>query len=567
MSEQQPPSGTPEYLEYGAGEPIPPAPPVDGPPARRARRAWWIGGGVVALLGTGAGAWAALSFFQQGSQPAEALPSTTVAYVSLDLDPSGGQKIDAFRTLNKFPAFKDQVGVNSVDDLRHKIGDSLISESGCSGLDYSRDIDPWLGDRMAGAVVPLADGKPHVVAVVQVTDDDKALAGIHRVERCAGSGAGDTGVVVKNGWAILAQSQEVADEVSTATGEGTLAADATYQKWTKAVGDAGVVNAYLSPDAGQVLAKELSGFLGDGLFTGGMPMSLPPGATASYSAAPGTTVQSSAFHATADDGDDPLTQALSGFQGGAATLRFTGDGLEVSAAGDGSSPQLSALTGTTGGELVSRLPGDTAAAAGTSLAPGWLKDRLDAASGLLGRGLSGGDAQRDLSRGTGLRIPHDIETLLGSGVALSVSKDIDLEAAENSTDGAGVPVAATVKGDPAAIDQVLDKIRARAGDLPALGSDSSGDLVVVGPSEAYRKQVLSGGSLGDDDTFTGVVPDADHASSVLYLDIDALEPALSKLMSGPDAHDLANLTPLRAIGMSTWNDDGLARFSFDVTTN
>ena len=91
------------------------------PQAAASRRTTWlVGGGVVGVLALGAGAWAAVSFFQQGAQPAEALPSTTVAYVSVDLDPSGSQKIDAFRTLNKFPAFKDKVGIHSVDDVRHE---------------------------------------------------------------------------------------------------------------------------------------------------------------------------------------------------------------------------------------------------------------------------------------------------------------------------------------------------------------------------------------------------------------------------------------------------------------
>jgi hypothetical protein len=65
MSEHQPPAGTPEYLEYGSGGPIPPeVPPVDpaGSKGHR-RRAWWIGGGVVALLGVGSCSWAALCFF------------------------------------------------------------------------------------------------------------------------------------------------------------------------------------------------------------------------------------------------------------------------------------------------------------------------------------------------------------------------------------------------------------------------------------------------------------------------------------------------------------------------
>jgi hypothetical protein len=560
MSEQQPPSGTPEYLEYGSGGPIPPTPtpPAGDGPVRRNRRGWWIGGGVVALLGVGAGAWAALSFFQQGAQPAEALPSTTVAYVSIDLDPAGGQKIDAFRTLNKFPAFKDEVGVKSVDELRHKLGEELISDSGCDGLDYARDVDPWLGDRMAGAVVPI-DDQPHLVGVVQVKDEGKARAGIAKITAC--SDTGDDGVVVKNGWAILAESQKVADEISAATDKGTLADDATFQKWTKAVGEAGVVNAYAAPDAGRVLSQELGGFFG--VTSSTFESSAGDVATATASA----SAEGSGGGSVAGESDDPFTESLAGFKGGAATLRFTGDGLELAAAGDGSSPQISRLTGTTGGELVRRLPDDTAVAAGVTLNKGWLEDKLGAASLLFGGGVSGPDGRREIERETGLSVPEDIETLLGSGVAFSVSKDIDLEAAENSDDGTGIPVTATVKGDPDAIAGVLDKLRAKLGDPAFLGSDASDGLVAIGPSEEYRKQVLAGGDLGGNDAFTSVVPDAEHASGVVYVNIDALEPALKKLSSGEDSQDLANLTPLRALGLSTWTDGGMIRFSLKVTTN
>jgi hypothetical protein len=492
-----------------------------------------------------------LSFFQQGTQPAAVLPSTTIGYVSLDLDPSGGQKIDAFRTLNKFPAFKSQVGVSSVDDLRHKIGDAIVSRSGCSGLSYSSDIDPWLGDRLAAAVVPFA-GRPEVVGVLQVTDESQAKAGLTKINDC--SHGHPAGFVVHDGWAIVAKSQEVADEVSAAASHSTLADDSSYQKWTKAVGEAGVVNAYASPDAGRVLADQLGGFLD--------PFASPGVA---FSSAVTSAGASSAYHSTATAGEDPFSQALSGFKGGAATLRFTGDGVELVVAGDGSSPRLADLTGTTGGQLVQRLPADTAAALGVTLKPGWLSRELDSVGGSV-PGFSRADAERELSQLTGLTVPDDIETLLGSGAAISVSKDLDLEAAENSADGSGVPVAATIKGDPAAIGQVLDKIRAKTGDLPLLGSDSSQDLVVLGPSPDYRKQVLAGGDLGDDATFTGVVPDAGDASSVLYVDMDALQQAIAQAGAG-DQETLANLAPLRAIGFSAWTDEGVARFSLEISTD
>ena len=557
MSENQPPSGTPEYLEYTGGSPIPtePAPPGEGSPSRHSRRGWWIGGGVIALLGVGAGAWAAFGFFQQGEQPAEALPSSTVAYVSIDLDPAGGQKIDAFRTLNKFPAFKDEVGVDSVDELRHKLGEQLVGEADCPGLDYDRDIDPWLGDRMAVAAVELGgDPAPQVVAVLQVKDEGQARDGIKKLNACDDSGE-EPAVGFHDGWAVFAQTQENVDAVLAATDKGTLADDATYQKWTNAVGEAGVVNAYASPEAGRALARQLGGLL-----SGGMPTL---GATSVESSLPASYSLS-----TADgSGDDPFSQALSSFKGGAATLRFTSDGLEFAAAADGGSPQLAAITGNTGGTLVQRLPDDTAAAAGVTLPKGWLDRQLDQMSSMFGgMGMSKDDVVRELSQETGLDVPADIETLLGSGISISVGHDFDFEAAENSDDGSGLPIAATIKGDPDAIERVLDKIRARAGDLAFLDSDTQDGLVAVGPSADYRQQVLDGGSLGDNGTFTSAVPDAGNASSLLYLNVDALEPSITKAAAG-DQQTIDNVKPLQSVGLSSTNDDGVIRFSFKVSTN
>ena len=109
---------TPEYLEAGGGSPLPPAPPAPASSGGGRRRGLLIGGGVAALAVVGVGAWAAAQFFSTGAQPAEALPAGTLGYASIDLDPSGGQKIEALRTLNKFPAFKDEIGLDTDDDIR-----------------------------------------------------------------------------------------------------------------------------------------------------------------------------------------------------------------------------------------------------------------------------------------------------------------------------------------------------------------------------------------------------------------------------------------------------------------
>ena len=90
--------------------------------------------------------------------------------------------------------------------------------------------------------------------------------------------------------------------------------------------------------------------------------------------------------------------------------------------------------------------------------------------------------------------------------------------------------------------------------------------MAIGPTADYRQQLLDGGNLGDDDTFRGVVPDAGDASSVLFVNLDSLEPAITKAAAG-DTETLDNITPLRAMGMSTRNDGGMIKLSFKVTTN
>jgi hypothetical protein len=114
---------------------------------------------------------------------------------------------------------------------------------------------------------------------------------------------------------------------------------------------------------------------------------------------------------------------------------------------------------------------------------------------------------------------------------------------------------------------VLVKLREKDSSSSAtLDSDSSGDLVAIGPTAAYRQEILAGGHLGDSDAFRGVIPDAAHASAVLYVNIDDLEHAISQA-SVDDKVIIDNVSPLRAIGFSSWMDGEVARTSFKITTN
>jgi hypothetical protein len=326
----------------------------------------------------------------------------------------------------------------------------------------------------------------------------------------------------------------VADQAVAAADDGTLADDATYQTWTQEVGDAGVVNMYAAPAAGDYLAQSFSRLMSV------ENTSVPP--------AP----------------DDDVVGMLKDFRGAAATIRFTGDGLELAAAGDLGQASGTNLVGDQAGALAARLPDDTAAAVAISLSPGFIRQYLDQVSGVMGG--SSDQMLRELSAESGLDVPDDIETLLGSATAISVSKDFDFEAASNSSDPSGLPVGALVRGDASGIEDVLGKLRARLGDESLLGSDSSGDLVAIGPSPDYRHELLTGGHLGDSDAFRSVIAEPDRASAVFFLDFDALEPSISQAAAG-DQEVTDNIEPLQAIGMSTWRDGTVSHVSLKIGTN
>ncbi|MFC7502900.1 hypothetical protein ACFQRR_12635, partial [Nocardioides sp. GCM10030258] len=223
---------------------VPAPPPAEKKPRRRAAAvAGVVGVGSV----IGVGAWALQVWAAQGPQPAEALPSNTLAYIAVDLDPPGGQKVAAFNALRKFPALKEELDLDGQDDLRRSIVDEATTGSGCD-VDFD-DVEKWAGERAALAVVPLDE--PEVVAVVQIGDAGKAEAGLKEI---AGS-CDEFGFTVSDGWAVLARNNDVAREVRTGAARSTLADDEDYNELVDAAGEAGVVTVFAAPEAGPALLE------------------------------------------------------------------------------------------------------------------------------------------------------------------------------------------------------------------------------------------------------------------------------------------------------------------------
>jgi hypothetical protein len=553
MTSSTPPEGSqPEYLEQGGGAPLVREQGSGGGGGRR--KAVLVGVGVLALAAVGGGVWAATSFLGTGSQPTEALPAATLGYASIDLDPSGGQKIEAIRMLNKFPAFKDELGLDTDDDIKRKIFDEGEVSAACDGLDYARDIEPWLGDRAAVAAVDLGQEQPVPVAVLQVNDADAASDGLAKVRECAGGDVG--GWTIAGEWAVVARSEALADEVAAETDKATLADDETYQKWTDEVGDAGVLNLYAAPAAGDYLA--------DNMDTLGFPFGMAAGAGASADGQRQVIPE----HSAGPQLPDAMVEDLRNFQGVAATLRFDDGALELESVGDADAMRQSMFATDAGDDVLASLPADTAAAIGVGLQDGWAQSLLDQIGGVLGSGETPDQMVAQAEKWTGLALPEDLETLFGDSTVIAVGNDFDPEAFANSPDGSDVPVGIKVKGDADAIEGVLDKVRTRIGEPMSepLRSQSEGDVVAIGPNDDYLAEILGDGGLGHSEAFRNVVREAEQAGAIVFVNFDAGGDWLSALAEGdPEARE--NLEPLEGLGISSWQDGDTGHGMVRLTTN
>jgi hypothetical protein len=182
-------------------------------------------------------------------------------------------------------------------------------------------------------------------------------------------------------------------------------------------------------------------------------------------------------------------------------------------------------------------------------------------------GTSGADLMKQLSQESGLDLPQDAETLAGDSAALAVSGDFDPETLVNSGDLSSLPVALKVQGDPKAIEGVLGKLRPMAGaEGQLLDSDTAGTTIAVGPNADYRGEVLKPGHLGDSAEFQDVVPEADKAGVVYYVDFNSFDGVLSKL-TGDSPQVVDNIKPLEALGISAWVDGGTSHMLLKLTTS
>jgi hypothetical protein len=330
------------------------------------------------------------------------------------------------------------------------------------------------------------------------------------------------------------------------------------------VGDPGVVSVYASKDAPRVLTSAMAE--GQGQLLDEMPEELRDDAT--FGGSP-----------------DPMgemaerTRALwRDFDGMAAVVRFADGALEVEAVGRGLPQGVGvAPAGEPGAPALGDLPASTAVALSVPLRDGWSDDLADSLVEMLSAGESEEEFWTELEAGTGLRLPEDVETLLGDGVSLSVDSSLRVEDVLGS--GAGsvprLPVALRIAGDPDEVGRILDRVLALGGPAAqdAVVVERAEGMVVLGLDQAYVDRVVSERGLADEPGFADVVPEAERATGGLYVGFDAAPSSGSggagwlERLAADDPEAIANLAPLDALGVSGWQDGDVQHGLLRLTTD
>lgn len=483
---------------------------------RSGKKVALITAGVVLLAGVGgAAAWGFSKLSGGGPGAAAVFPATTVSYVALDLDPSAGQKIEAFKTLRKFPELDSKLG-EVADDLREIVVDG-INQAGSCNIDFGEDVKPWIGDKLG---VGLVDGKdePTIVIALGVQNESKARAGLEQIfAECVDA---DFGLAFEDGFAIVGKDQTVVDAVVADARESSLADDADYTAMLDELGTIGIATFYQAPG--------FPDFVGD---LAGDDLGV----------------------------DEDLLKQMEGFEGAAATVRFASGTVELTGVSKGDYGQLGDTSIAWAG-----LPATTIVAGGFTLPQGWLDAAVKQADANLG--LAPGQSIVDeIDVVPGLTLPEDIELFLGSGITVALDGESDFGALTEFGDPAALQAGIILQSKKSDVERVITALS----DLTGLG-----DVIHVGGKDGHVTlaldpdygQTLADGAKADlagNKVFRDTVPEAARAAGGLFVDFDGADNWLDRLVADNDAPaDVrANVEPLSALGFTVWNEGDVMRAS------
>ncbi len=544
------PAGTPAETEYLSEQEA--ARPDPSHRAGSGRKRAFAGIAAVALLAVaGAGAYGVVQFMSSGDSAATAVPDHALGYLSLDLDPSGGQKVAAYETLRKFPALKEQLGLDSDEDPRRWLVDAINNGAGCS-LDFDDDVAPWLGHKVAFSAVE-GEEEPEPFFVLEVTDADAAETGVATLFECGGDGE-EYGTAMVGDFMVVAPDAELAEGIAADAEDSALADDETFAARMDDAGDQGVVTGYLAPAAVDLMLEQAE--------------QLDPGAMPEQSS--GDDPAAMPVPPVAPPQLDLVRDWVEDFDGAAMQVRFADGGVEMEMVASGIKQLEGLEPGSSGME---DLPGTTAIAYGLTVPPDMAAMMEDSLKGQAGEEQY--DAQlQQLEQQTGLAFPEDVQTLLGDGLSLAVDGSLDVEAlgqafTTGQLAGVDIPVGLRIlSDDTGAVVEVTDKLqRLIPPGLPVSMVVEEGDgVVAVGVDQGYVAELAGDGGLGETEAFQNAVPDAEESVGGFFVDFDA-EGWLDELVGQQDPEALANVEPLSSLGVSGSVEDDDVSMLLRLTTD
>jgi len=425
-----------------------------------------------------------------GAQPADVLPASAVAVVTIDLDPSLGQKKAIYDLSRKFPSAKAKT--KSAESVKNDLLTSVFQDDP-QGVRYDRDIKPWLGKRVAVAAVPDGTGLSPVVAL-QYTDRSKAAASLTRLIDRDRAAPNAFHYAFSGDYALLARTQADADRY--AGQKDHLAGNASFSKAVAA----------LDGDQIAIAWADVKGL---------------------YAAVPKDRLAATPFFSRA--AAHPSGSFVVGLHADSSYLEVQGKAVGVvDSLVDGGSTRMGNHQG---GNLLAPFPRDSAVAVeDTGL--GETVTRLY--SSLVKQ------VPPELTQGLeqmGLALPGDLKVLLGNDTAGFVAAGPN-----RSTPSVAVHVRTD---DPKRAVSILDRIGAKAradGSSVPFVVRAQGDGYLIG-SGKDSLDAAGSGDLGRSGSFRTAVPDAQSAGFALYVDINRVA-----AMAGAPSD--ADLRQLDAFGMT-----------------
>jgi Protein of unknown function (DUF3352) len=463
-------------------------------PSRHVGR--WIaaGGSAVAVAVLATGGFVAYGALSGGGTQADTfVPANAVAYVELDLNPPASQKINAVRLLHKLP--KSDLDSTS-DDYRDLLLSAVFSKD--DTVNYDKDIKPWLGDRAAVAVLPSSAGgtTPDVEGVFQVSDEAAFKAAAPTLFKDSG------GYVLRDGFVIVSDDTDIATRISDSASNADLASDSDYVLDTKNLGDRIVTGWYDESRLGGLLPSQVS----------------------------------------------TLSPALSGQLKGRATfaVHVEPNAVELVANATGT-----AATASGNARLLGTLPSNTVAAVevtgfGANIGAQWSQ----LLKSLSAEGISPDQFLGTYEKQFGLKLPADLETLLGSDTVAAVTAD------------SGKPsygyLAVT---DPAKAKDLVDRLTPLVSQFGIPKPIVTANGIAIGTSPTWAKDATSG-NLGDSAEFKDALPDYATAQFAAYVDVAGAEKLDQVGGSGVRAVQNAGV---EAVGITSTTDGTTSHLRVRVT--